>query len=205
MTNLVDLVTSVPPVWRNLLAGFAIMLETSVFAGLIMPGDTIVLVASTGVTDWGDFAFLLMAVLIGSMIGETIGFSIGRFFGPKLRASKLGQKIGEKNWVAADRLVAKRGGMAIFISRFLPVLHSVVPAAAGMTKLPFRTFIFWTFLACTLWTSMYVGVGFAARASYEQLEENLKIAAFVGVSILLAFLGIIALAKKALAKLHHED
>lgn len=205
VTNLVDLVTSVPPVWRNLLAGFAIMLETSVFAGLIMPGDTIVLVASTGVTDWGDFAFLLMAVLIGSMIGETIGFSIGRFFGPKLRASKLGQKIGEKNWVAADRLVAKRGGMAIFISRFLPVLHSVVPAAAGMTKLPFRTFIFWTFLACTLWTSMYVGVGFAARASYEQLEENLKIAAFVGVSILLAFLGIIALAKKALAKLHHED
>lgn len=205
MTNLVDLVTSVPPVWRNLLAGFAIMLETSVFAGLIMPGDTIVLVASTGVTDWGDFAFLLMAVLIGSMIGETIGFSIGRFFGPKLRASKLGQKIGEKNWVAADRLVAKRGGMAIFISRFLPVLHSVVPAAAGMTKLPFRTFIFWTFLACTLWTSMYVGVGFAARASYEQLEENLKIATFVGIGILLAFLGIIALAKKALAKLHHED
>lgn len=205
MTNLVDLVTSVPPVWRNLLAGFAIMLETSVFAGLIMPGDTIVLVASTGVTDWGDFAFLLMAVLIGSMIGETIGFSIGRFFGPKLRASKLGQKIGEKNWVAADRLVAKRGGMAIFISRFLPVLHSVVPAAAGMTKLPFRIFIFWTFLACTLWTSMYVGVGFAARASYEQLEENLKIATFVGIGILLAFLGIIALAKKALAKLHHED
>ncbi len=205
MTNLVDLVTSVPPVWRNLLAGFAIMLETSVFAGLIMPGDTIVLVASTGVTDWGDFAFLLLAVLIGSMIGETIGFSIGRFFGPKLRASKLGQKIGEKNWVAADRLVAKRGGMAIFISRFLPVLHSVVPAAAGMTKLPFRTFIFWTFLACTLWTSMYVGVGFAARASYEQLEENLKIATFVGIGILLAFLGIIALAKKALAKLHHED
>lgn len=205
MTNLVDLVTSVPPVWRNLLAGFAIMLETSVFAGLIMPGDTIVLVASTGVTDWGDFAFLLMAVLIGSMIGETIGFSIGRFFGPKLRASKLGQKIGEKNWVAADRLVAKRGGMAIFISRFLPVLHSVVPAAAGMTRLPFRTFIFWTFLACTLWTSMYVGVGFAARASYEQLEENLKIATFVGIGILLAFLGIIALAKKALAKLHHED
>lgn len=205
MTNLVDLVTSVPPVWRNLLAGFAIMLETSVFAGLIMPGDTIVLVASTGVTDWGDFAFLLLAVLIGSMIGETIGFSIGRFFGPKLRASKLGQKIGEKNWVAADRLVAKRGGMAIFISRFLPVLHSVVPAAAGMTKLPFRTFIFWTFLACTLWTSMYVGVGFAARASYEQLEENLKIATFVGIGILLAFLGIIALAKKALAKLHRED
>lgn len=205
LTAFIDLISSVPPLWRNVIAGFAIMLETAVFVGLIMPGDTVVLIASTGVTDWGDFGFLLMAVLIGSLIGETIGFSIGRLFGPRLRASKLGQRIGEKNWRAADQLVAKRGGVAIFISRFLPVLHSVVPAAAGMTKMPYKTFIFWTFLACTLWTSMYVGVGFAARASYEQLEANLKVAAFVGIGILLVFMLAISLVKKLLAKMNQED
>jgi membrane protein DedA with SNARE-associated domain len=205
LPSFIDFISSVPSIWRNVIAGFAIMLETAVFVGLIMPGDTVVLVASTGVTNWSEFAFLLMAVLIGSLIGETIGFSIGRFFGPKLRASKLGQRIGEKNWRVADQLVARRGGVAVFISRFLPVLHSVVPAAAGMTKMTYRTFILWTFMACTLWTSVYVGVGFAARASYEQLEENLKVAAFVGIGILLVFMAAISIVKKLLARMHQED
>lgn len=199
--GLIETISSVPPLWRNLIAGVFIMLETSIFIGLVVPGDTVVLVASTGVTDLGDFFFLLIAVLIGSLIGETIGFTIGRFFGPKLRHSKLGKKIGEENWIAADKLVAQRGGWAVFISRFLPVLHSVVPAVAGMTKMPYRIFIAWTFAACAIWASLYVGVGYAARASYEQLEDNLKIASFVGIGILLLFLLFVALSKKILAKL----
>jgi membrane protein DedA with SNARE-associated domain len=199
--GLIDLISSVPPIWRNLLAGVFIMLETSVFVGLVVPGDTVVLIASTGVTDLGDFFFLLIAVLIGSLIGETIGFAIGRFFGPKLRKSWLGKKVGEENWIAADKLVAKRGGWAVFISRFLPVLHSVVPAVAGMTKMSYRVFIAWTFAACTIWASLYVGVGFAARTSYEQLEGNLKLASFVGIGILVLFLLLIALSKKILARL----
>jgi membrane-associated protein len=199
--GLIDLISSVPPIWRNLLAGVFIMLETSVFVGLVVPGDTVVLIASTGVTDLGDFFFLLIAVLIGSLIGETIGFAIGRFFGPKLRKSWLGKKVGEENWIAADKLVAKRGGWAVFISRFLPVLHSVVPAVAGMTKMSYRVFIAWTFAACTIWASLYVGVGFAARTSYEQLEGNLQLASFVGIGILVLFLLLIALSKKILARL----
>jgi membrane protein DedA with SNARE-associated domain len=199
--GLIELISSVPPIWRNLLAGVFIMLETSVFVGLVVPGDTVVLIASTGVTDLGDFFFLLIAVLIGSLIGESIGFAIGRFFGPKLRQSKLGKRIGGDNWIAADKLVAKRGGWAVFISRFLPVLHSVVPAVAGMTKMPYRVFIAWTFAACTIWASLYVGVGFAARTSYEQLEGNLQLASFVGIGILVLFLLLIALSKKILARL----
>lgn len=40
-------VSGIDPVWRNFFAGLAIMLETSLFIGLIVPGDTVVLVAST--------------------------------------------------------------------------------------------------------------------------------------------------------------
>lgn len=199
--DLIELVSSVPALWRNLLAGTFIMLETSVFIGLVVPGDTVVLLASTLVTNVTDALFLLMAVLIGSLIGESFGFAVGRFFGPKLRVSRLGRKIGEKNWEAADRLVDKRGGWAVFISRFLPVLHSVVPAVAGMTKMPYREFIAWTFAACTIWASLYVGVGFLARASYERLEENLLLASFVGVGILIVFLSFIGLSKNILARI----
>lgn len=205
LSSFLALIESVPAWLRNLLAGVAIMLETSIFLGLVMPGDTVVLVASTGVTDWPDFFFLLIAVLIGSLIGESIGFAVGRFFGPKLRVSKLGMRIGEKNWRAADQLVARRGGIAIFISRFLPVLHSTVPAVAGMTKMPYRIFISWTFVACAIWASLYVGVGYLARTSYDQLSGDLRLATLVGIGILLLFLVLVAISKKVLSRMHTDN
>lgn len=205
LSSFLALIESVPAWLRNLLAGVAIMLETSIFLGLVMPGDTVVLVASTGVTDWPDFFFLLIAVLIGSLIGESIGFTVGRFFGPKLRVSKLGMRIGEKNWRAADQLVARRGGIAIFISRFLPVLHSTVPAVAGMTKMPYRVFISWTFVACAIWASLYVGVGYLARTSYDQLSGDLRVATLVGIGILLLFLVLVAISKKVLSRMHTDN
>lgn len=192
-------VQSVDPTLRNLLAGLAIMLETSLFIGLIIPGDTVVLVASTGVSDLPDFFFLLGAVLLGSLLGETFGFWIGRLFGERIRASKLGQRIGEKNWIVADAFVEKRGGIAVAISRFLPVLHSLVPVTAGMSRMRYREFISWTIGACALWASAYVGVGYLARSTYEQIAGNLKWGGFAFIAIILIFMIIVHFGKKRLA------
>lgn len=197
---LIAAVQSVDPFWRNFFAGLAIMLETSLFVGLIMPGDTVVLVASTGVLDLVDFFFLLGAVLLGSMIGETIGFFIGRWFGPRIRRSRLGQKIGEKNWQMADSFVETRGGIAVAISRFIPVLHSLVPVTAGMTSMKYRVFFRWTLAACIIWTSLYVGVGYIARGAYQELAANLKFGSFVFIGIIIAFMIVVHFGKKRLEK-----
>jgi membrane protein DedA with SNARE-associated domain len=174
------------------------MLETSLFVGLIIPGDTVVLVASTGVVDILDFFFLLGAVLLGSLIGETIGFFLGRFFGPRIRQSKLGQRLGEKNWQLADRFVERRGGIAVAISRFLPVLHSLVPVVAGMTSMRYRVFISWTVAACAVWASAYVSVGYLARSAYEQIAGQLKWGGLAFVAIILIFMIIVHFGKQKL-------
>ncbi len=195
---LIETVQSVSPLLRNLLAGFAIMCETSLFIGLIIPGDTVVLVASTGVVDILDFFFLLGAVLLGSLLGETLGFFLGRFFGPKIRHSKLGQRLGEKNWQLADRFVERRGGIAVAISRFLPVLHSLVPVVAGMTTMRYRVFISWTVAACAIWASAYVSVGYLARSAYEQIAGQLKWGGLAFVAIILVFMIIVHFGKQKL-------
>ena len=51
LTWMLDVVQGVDPVVRTLIAGLAIMLETSVLVGLVVPGDTIVIVASTAVAN----------------------------------------------------------------------------------------------------------------------------------------------------------
>jgi membrane protein DedA with SNARE-associated domain len=195
---LIETVQSVSPLLRNLLAGFAIMCETSLFIGLIIPGDTVVLVASTGVVDIMDFFFLLGSVLLGSLLGETIGFFLGRFFGPKIRHSKLGKRLGEKNWELADRFVERRGGIAVAISRFLPVLHSLVPVVAGMTTMRYRVFISWTVAACAIWASAYVSVGYLARSAYEQIAGQLKWGGLAFVAIILIFMIIVHFGKQKL-------
>lgn len=197
---LLTTVQSVDPLTRNLLAGLAIMLETSLFVGLVIPGDTVVLVASTGVTDLSDFFFLLSCVLLGSLLGESFGFWIGRLFGERIRYSKLGNRIGEKNWKMADAFIESRGGLAVAISRFLPVLHSLVPVVAGASKMRYRVFIRWTVGACAVWASAYVGVGYLAQASYEQMGANLKYGALVFIAIILVFMTIVHFAKKRLEK-----
>jgi membrane-associated protein len=205
VNSVLDFVEGVPPVWRILLAGVAIMLETSVLIGLIVPGDTIVLVSSTGVTTVVQFIFMVIAIVLGALLGESIGFAVGRFFGPKLRASWLGQRIGDDRWKKTDRLVKKRGGIAVFVSRFLPVFHSVVPMTAGMTAMPYRTFMTWTAPACVIWAFIYVSIGSGAAETYRELQETVSWAGWVFVGIIVVGIVLIAVIKQLLHRFAHTD
>lgn len=191
MTEFLDdflgFVADIDPVLRTVLAGIAIMLETSVLVGLIVPGDTVVLIASTGVTTVLQFIAMVIAVIVGALIGESIGFAIGRFFGPKLRYGRLGKRLGPDKLSRADRFVERRGGIAVFISRFLPVFHSVVPMTAGMSKMRYRTFMAWTAPACTLWAFMYVSVGSGAAETYRELQSRFDWAGWVFIGFFVIF------------------
>ncbi|MEN9714346.1 MAG: hypothetical protein RLZZ164_1010 [Actinomycetota bacterium] len=197
---LINHMQTIDPFLRSGLAGLAILAETSLFLGLIIPGDTIVLVASTGVANVPQFFLLLGCVLLGSLIGESLGFWIGRVFGERIRHSLLGRRIGEKNWVMADAFVEKRGGLAVAMSRFIPILHSLVPVVSGMTRMSYSTFIRWTIGACAIWASLYVGVGYIAKSSYEQLASKLQWGGLVFVLIILVFVVLAHFGKKRLER-----
>ena len=74
LTWILDAVQSVDPALRTLLAGVAILLETSVLIGLFVPGDTIVIIAGTAVASPLEGFVLIVAVVIGALVGESIGF-----------------------------------------------------------------------------------------------------------------------------------
>lgn len=191
-----DLVRSVDPVARTLLAGLGIFLETSLLVGLIVPGDTIVLVAATAVETPIQYAGLLVAVIVGALGGESVGFALGRFFGPKIRDSRLGARIGIRNWQRAANYVDRRGGIAVFVSRFLPVLHSLVPVTVGMSNMPYRRFIAWTSPACVLWAFAYVTFGSVAAVSYRELANSLHFAGYLFVGAVVLFVIGVFVVKK---------
>ncbi len=197
---ILDTVQSVDPLVRTLLAGIAIMLETSVLVGLIVPGDTVVIVAATGVASPLEYISLVVVVVVGALCGESLGFAIGRWFGPKLRASRLGRRIGEKNWVRAETYLARRGGIAVFLSRFLPVLHSLIPLTVGMSPMRYRRFMAWTVPACIIWAFAYVSVGAFAAGSYRELSKELHGAGYIFVAVIAAFVIAVFVVKKLVGR-----
>ncbi|MFF1632957.1 DedA family protein [Leifsonia sp. NPDC058248] len=198
LTWVLDLVQSVDPVVRTALAGVGILLETSILIGLIVPGDTIVLVASTAVAGPVEYFALVLVVVVGALCGESIGFGLGRYFGPKIRAGRLGRRIGTSNWDRAEAYLAKRGGIAVFLSRFLPVLHSLIPLTVGMSPMRYRTFMRWTVPACIIWAFAYVSVGSAAAGGYRELSRELHWAGYVFVAVMAAFVVVVLVVKTVL-------
>ncbi|WP_307480053.1 DedA family protein [Microbacterium trichothecenolyticum] len=200
LTWLLDVVQNVDPVLRTILAGVAVMLETSVLVGLVVPGDTMVIVAGTAVASPLEGIVLAAAIVVGALIGESLGFWLGRFFGPRIRASRLGQKLGDRNWERAERYLRRRGGIAIFLSRFLPVLHSLVPLTVGMSEYPYRRFLAWTTPACVIWAGLYVSVAASAAGTYRELADRLHYAGYVFVAVLVAFLVLVFVGKKVIER-----
>ncbi|WP_194411519.1 DedA family protein [Microbacterium cremeum] len=204
LTWLLDAVQSVDPVIRTLLAGLAIMLETSVLIGLVVPGDTVVIVAGTAVSSVLEGVVLGVVVVLGALAGESIGFWLGRLIGPRLQHSRLGRRIGEKNWQRSERYLRRRGGPAIFISRFLPVLHSLVPLTVGMSGYPYRRFLAWTIPACVVWSTLYISVAAVAAGTYRELADTLHYAGYVFVGVIVLFLILVFVGKKLLERIERR-
>jgi membrane-associated protein len=200
LTWLLDAVQSVDPLVRTLLAGVAVMLETSVLIGLVVPGDTIVIVAGTAVASPLEGVLLGIAVVLGALAGESIGFWLGRFLGPQIRHTRLGRRIGEENWARSERYLRRRGGPAIFISRFLPVLHSLVPLTVGMSGFPYRRFLAWTIPACVIWSTLYISVAALAAGTYRELADQLHYAGYIFVGVIVLFLGLVFVSKKVIER-----
>lgn len=200
LDSVLAFVVSVDPVLRTLLAGFGMFLETTLLVGLIIPGDTIVIVASTAVSNPTQYWSLLLSVIAGSLTGESVGFALGRFFGHRIRDSSVGNRIGRRNWLRAERFLARRGGIAVFVSRFLPVLHALIPVTVGMSAMPYRRFMAWTTPACIIWAVAYVSVGAAAAQGYRALAGELKYAGFLFAAAIALFLLIVLAVRHFLSR-----
>ncbi|MEP6479408.1 MAG: DedA family protein [Rhodoglobus sp.] len=194
------LVQSVDPVTRTLIAGVGILLETTLLVGLVVPGDTVVIVTATGVDGPVQYFALALTVIAGAICGESIGFALGRYFGRRIRASRLGRALGEKNWVRAENYLDRRGGIAVFISRFLPVLHALIPVTVGASAMSYRKFISWTLPASVIWAFAYVSVGTFAGGSYRELAKELHGAGYIFIGAVVVFVAVVFGAKKLIER-----
>ena len=86
------------------------------------------------------------------------------------------------------------------MSRFLPVLHSLIPVTVGMSTMSYRKFMAWTVPATVIWTFAYVSVGAFAAGSFRDLLDQLHYAGYIFVGIIAVFLVTVFVAKKLIER-----
>ncbi|MER7077963.1 membrane protein DedA, SNARE-associated domain [Saccharopolyspora kobensis] len=154
--------------WFCVLAALVLLvLETSLFIGVLVPGEaTLLLTVAVLGTGWAPALFA--AAVLGNLLGSSGGYWLGRLLGPGLRSTWAGRKIGEHRWRTAEQVVQESGGRALITMRFVAVVHAVVPAVVGTLRMPYRRFLGLVAVAAMLWagvqTTVAVLLGEAARA-----------------------------------------
>ncbi|PYQ34528.1 MAG: DedA family protein [Acidobacteria bacterium] len=187
--RIVELFLSVPAAVAIFVVFLLAAGETALFLGLVIPGELVVILGGALASrSRVPLAGILAAGILGPITGDSIGYFLGRRYGRRFLRRRRMEK-----WARARQWLRKRGAKAVFLGRFTAFLRSIIPAAAGIARMPYRRFLPWSVAAGVLWGAGSALLGYSAGRSYEKLgrmsqELSLAILAVVVVAAGLYFL-----------------
>jgi len=175
------------------LVGFLAMAESGLFVGLVIPGETAMILAGVLVFQGRvDLGWILLVACAGAVAGDAISFEIGRRYGARLAQTNLGRRVSAAQWRRARNYVRARGGRAVFFGRFVGVLRALVPAVAGWAGMPIRSFLVFNVAGGVLWAGGTILMGVAAGGSWRAIERWIGIGSMTaGAGVALAVVVVI--------------
>ena len=177
MGALVDTLLSLPP-WLVLTCVFALpALEASAFLGLVVPGETAVIIGGV-VAHGGGLPLwtVIVAAILGAAVGDQIGYQVGRRYGPRL-LDRMPRRVQHSPQIPkALDFVRRRGPMAVVLGRWTAALRALVPGIAGMSGMHARPFTTANVAGGLVWAVAMAVAGYLAGASFRVLEHRLGIA-----------------------------
>jgi membrane protein DedA with SNARE-associated domain len=126
---------------------------------------------------------LYFAIIIGT-VGNVFG-AIFSYYLADLIGRPLLLKIGkyffvyEQTIVKIEKFFEKHGSVSIFIGRLLPGFRHFISLPAGIAKMNIKTFIIYTSLGSTIWTSVLAILGFTIKENQQLIKENLHTIALI--------------------------
>ena len=100
--------------WLYVIAGGLCFAEAAILVGMVLPGETALLVAGVFCAAHKLNLWLMIVVAVACAIaGDSVGFEFGQAFGPRLRRSAVGRLVGERRWAAVDGFLHRHGGKAV--------------------------------------------------------------------------------------------
>ncbi len=159
--------------WTYAIAGVLAFLETGAFVGLVVPGETFVILAGAVAGQGATDVFVTVAIVwFCAWAGDTTSFFIGRKLGrgfilehgPKLR-------ITEERFKQVEGYFDRHGGKTILVGRFIGLVRALAPFVAGSSGMEYRRFVPYSVLGTGLWAGVFTFLGYFGSQSIEEIAN----------------------------------
>src|SRR5690606_38860853 len=117
------------------------------------PGDTLLII--TGLLTFAgvieiDIWWVCLAIGIAAFLGGEVGYLIGHKFGPSVFERKESGLFSRKNVERTNAFFARFGGLSVILARFVPILRTFVPVAAGVGKMNYKKYSLYNFIGALI-------------------------------------------------------
>ena len=158
-----------------------VFIETGFFFGFFLPGDSLLFIA--GMVIANTLAPLSMPILnllywvilitAAGVFGNFVGYWFGRKSDGILFQRKDNWLFKKKYLIQAKEFYDKKGGNAIVLARFLPIVRTFAPIVAGIVKMDKKKFAVYNVVGSFLWAGSIVTAGFLLGESI-WVKSNLE-------------------------------
>ena len=109
---------------------------------------------------------------LANLVGSLIIYAIGRYGGREL-ILRYGRyvRLTSHHVELADRWFDRWGSWAVFVTRMLPGVRSVISLPAGIARMPVGRFTLFTTLGSIPWNLALAYLGYLFGANWEQLQS----------------------------------
>jgi membrane-associated protein len=140
-----------------------IFAETGLVVTPFLPGDSLLFAvgalaaADTHGTLTAPFASLLLAT--AAILGNTVNYSIGRAIGPAAFSGKY-RLLKQEHLRRTEEFFVRYGAMAVFLSRFMPIIRTFAPFVAGVGRMPAARFLAYNLAGALCWVLLFIWGGY---------------------------------------------
>ena len=140
-----------------------IFCETGLVVTPFLPGDSLLFAAGAlaAVDTSGTLKAPLLSVLLAAaaVLGNMANYGIGRAIGPPAFSGRY--RLLKVDYLRrTEAFFVRYGGMAVLVSRFMPIFRTLVPFVAGIGRMPYARFFGYNLVGGTLWVMLFVWGGY---------------------------------------------
>ena len=160
--HLVDLLTQYHS-WIYAILFVVIFSETGLVVTPFLPGDSLLFAVGalsavdTSGTLSAPVAFVLLS--FAAVLGNTVNYAIGRAIGPPAFSGRY-RLLKVEYLHRTEEFFKRHGGMAVALSRFMPIIRTFAPFVAGVGRMPYARFLAYNLLGGVLWVALFVWGGY---------------------------------------------